>query len=131
MPLSIPSKNLKNQIVFRIIKSLDIGLITVIYFSIGFILSHQINKIYTLFDNTKTYNKQLLLLEVCTQLFIIGILVYIIRNFVQLIPSPLNGIYGFQHIRVKELNSGGIALAFGIFFAQYDIKDKLKYILDK
>ena len=63
--------------------------------------------------NTRT-NKFLVFLEICCQLFIIGILVYLLRNLVELIPFPLEGIYGYQHFRVRELYSGGIAIAFGI-----------------
>ena len=55
-------------------------------------------------------------------------LIYIIRNIVHLIPFPLEGFYGYQHFRVKELHSGGVALAFGVFYAQENIKDKMNYI---
>jgi hypothetical protein len=74
--------------------------------------------------------KFLLFLEICGQLFIIGILVYILRNLIELIPFPLEGIYGYQHTKVRELYSGGIALTFGIFYAQENIKQKLNYIFN-
>jgi hypothetical protein len=45
-----------------------------------------------------------------------------------LIPWPLDGVFGYDHKRVKELNSGGAALVFGIFYAQDNIKDKMTYI---
>ena len=72
--------------------------------------------------------KFLVFLQICGQLFIIGILVYIIRNILELIPFPLDGIYGYKHYKVYELYSGGIALSFGIFYAQDNIKAKLNYI---
>lgn len=38
----------------------------------------------------------------------LGISTYIIRNIVELIPSPFNNIYDFHHKRVKELSSAGV-----------------------
>jgi len=108
----------------------DIGLLTILYFICGYILSWLINKIYINFDPNNARMKLVLLLEVCGQLFIIGILVYILRNIIELIPFPLEGIYGYQHTRVRELYSGGIAIAFGVFYAQENIKEKLNYILN-
>jgi hypothetical protein len=122
--------NLQKEAVIRSIKMLDIGLLNVIYFTIGYFLSWVVNKIYYNFDHNNKPNKVLVFLEVCTQIFIIGLLIYIIRNIIQLIPFPLEGIYGFQHTRVKELHSGGIALAFGVFYAQENIKEKLNYIFN-
>lgn len=103
---------------------------TILYFTFGYFSSWLINKIYFSFDIEKPHNKFLLFLEVCGQLFVIGALVYIIRNIVTEIPFPLEGISGYQHIRVRELYSGGIAMAFGIFYAQENIKEKLSYILN-
>ena len=119
----------KKEAIIRSIKMIDIGLITVIYFILGYIISWAINKIYYDFDPTTKPNKFLVFLEVCAQIFVLGILIYIIRNFIQILPFPLEGIYGYKHSRVKELNSGGIALTFGVFYAQENIKDKMKYVL--
>lgn len=130
MKFEINYKKLKKEAVIRSIKMLDIGMITVLYFSLGYIFSWLINKIYSNFDQNDAPMKFLLFLEVCGQLFVIGVLVYILRNFIELIPFPLEGIYGYQHSKVRELASGGVALTFGVFFAQENIKEKLKYIFD-
>lgn len=128
MVFEIDYNKLQKEVVIRSIKMLDIGLITILYFSLGYIISWLINKIYYKFDPKDNYNKGILFLEVCGQIFVIGIIIYIIRNLVQLIPFPLEGIYGYKHSLVKELNSGGIALAFGVFYAQENIKEKMAYI---
>lgn len=130
MKLEIDYKILKQEAVIRSIKMIDIGILTVLYFILGYMFSWLINKIYNNFDPNTAPLKVLLFLEICGQLFIIGILVYILRNLIELIPFPLEGIYGYQHTKVRELYSGGIALTFGIFYAQENIKDKLNYIFN-
>lgn len=121
--------NLKSEVIIRSLKIIDISLITIIYFVIGFVSSYYINKIYTSIKfNYRLLPKWVIFIEVCGQLVVIAILVYIIRNLVTLIPLPFDGFFGFQHSRVKELNSGGIALGFGLFYGQTDLKEKMVYI---
>lgn len=129
MLITIDYKKLKREAVVRSIKIFDIGILTIVYFTIGYFSSWLVNKIYFSFDPNEPHSKILLFLEICGQLFVIGTLVYIIRNIVSAIPFPLEGIFGYQHTRVRELYSGGAALAFGIFYAQENIKDKLNYVL--
>ena len=128
--MHIDYKKLHREAVIRSIKMLDIGLLNVIYFTVGYFVSWAINKIYYNFNPNTNPNKVLVFLEVCTQIFIIGILIYIIRNIIGMIPFPLEGIYGFQHSKVSELTSGGISLGFGVFFAQSNITKKLDYVFD-
>ena len=130
MKLEIDYKKAKKEVIIRSIKMLDIGLLTVLYFSLGYIFSWLIDKIYHHFEPNDAPIKFLVFLEVCGQLFVIGILVYILRNLIGLIPFPLDGVYGYQHTRVRELTSGGVALAFGVFYAQENIKAKLNYIFN-
>ena len=120
----------KKELIIRSIKIYDVATITILYFTLGYTLSWLINKIYYDFDSSKKHNKGVLFLEVCGQVAILGILIYIIRNIVNLIPFPFEGIYGYQHSRVKELQSGGVAVAFGVFYAQENIKEKLNYIFN-
>jgi len=130
MKFEIDYKKLKKEAIIRSIKMLDIGILTILYFTLGYIFSWLINKIYYNFDPNAKPMKFLVFLEVCCQIFVIGISVYIIRNVIELIPFPLEGIYGYQHFRVRELYSGGVALTFGVFYAQDNIKDKLNYIFN-
>jgi hypothetical protein len=46
------------------------------------------------------------------------------RNLVGLVPSPLDGLAGFQHARLKELQ-GGFILAVLIFMFQQSLRDKI------
>ncbi len=122
--------NYKKEVVIRSIKMLDIGCLTILYFTIGYFVSYAINLMYNDFYPNDTHNKTILFLEVCSQVFILGIIIYIIRNIIQLIPFPLNGIYGYKHNKVPEFHEGGISLGFGVFFAQENIKLKMAYILN-
>jgi len=130
MKLQIDYQKLKKEVIIRSIKMLDIGIITTIYFIIGYIISWGVNKLYYDFNEDKIHNSILVFLEICTQIFVIGILIYIIRNIIQFIPFPFEGFYGYQHFRVKELSNGGVALGFGVFYAQENIKKKLSYLID-
>lgn len=130
MKLQINYEKLKKEAIIRSIKMLDIGILTTIYFILGYFISWGVNKIYYDFNPNEHRNKIVIFLEICMQIFVIGVLIYIIRNIVQFIPFPLEGFYGYQHSRVKELSSGGIAISFGVFYAQENIKQKLNYVLD-
>ena len=124
--------NYKKEIIIRSIKMLDIGCLTIIYFIIGYFTSFYIHKMYNDFYSNAHNNKIIIFLELCSQLFIFGILAYIIRNLVQLIPFPLNGIYGYEHNKLREFTSGGIGLGFGIFYAQQkNMQLKLSYLIDE
>ena len=126
--LSINQK-LKKEVIIRSLKIVDISIITILYFTIGFVSSFYINKLYyTIRDDYHQYPKWFFFIEICCQLSLISILVYIIRNMVNAIPIPFEGYYGYQHSRVKELQSGGVALGFGLFYGQSDLKEKMEYI---
>ena len=127
---SITTENVKQFLVLQTIKMVDIGILTAIYFILGYTLSWIINKIYYNFDKNTEHNKVLLFFEIFAQVFVLGILFHLIRNFINIIPFPLEGIMGYEHKRVRELKSGGIAVGFGIFYAQDNIKDKLNYLFN-
>ena len=55
----------------------------------------------------------------------LGIIIYV-RNIVHLIPFPMNGLYGFQHKKVKEL-SGDTTFAVAFVYFQ----KKLQNILER
>ena len=57
--------------------------------------------------------------EVILYFWFIGIVFYVVRNIVPLIPFPLDGVYGFKHERVKELIN---ATMFVITFLYYHKK---------
>jgi hypothetical protein len=120
---------LKKEITIRSIKMVDIGFITVLYFILGYSVSLLLNKLYEKFvdlnENEKPTYK--LVYELLIHVWIIGIFVYIARNIVEEIPSPLHGIKGFDHYRVKELHSA-TTFTLIIFYSQPYIHKKINIL---
>lgn len=124
--------NYLKEIIIRMIKLLDIGYITTIYVILAIILAKLCDKYFGKFDEVSEEKKPLIqsIIELILHLWLIGITIYIVRNFVPLIPFPLNGIYGFNHLKVKELSTATIFSIVFIYFYQY-YQNKIKYILSK
>lgn len=105
-----------NDKVFFVIKSLDIGYITILYMLGAYMFAlfneYIFTSIYGKNHSKKTKNE--LLVEIMLQVAFSGICAYIGRNIMMKLPSPLHGINGFDHYRLKELNSG--AILFTIMF---------------
>jgi len=112
----------------RLIKFLDIGYLTVIYFAIGITIAKTIDKFVGPFNKENEDKKSLFRLSIEIIIFtsFLGILIYLIRNLVEFIPFPLEGYYGFQHLKVKEV-SGGIVIGLSLLFFQKTLKDKINY----
>ena len=77
---------------FRLIKIMDIGYITVIYFLIGLICAFTLTNILHIndIDEHKIKTVPMQLLEIIGILWLNGIIIYIVRNLVELIPYNLN-----------------------------------------
>lgn len=92
---------------FLTVKLLDIGLVSTYYFVIGIIFAKLFDAIYEKFapEDYDKINIGLLFGDIILHLFILGVVIYVLRNIIERIPSPLDGIGGFQHSRLKELDS--------------------------
>jgi len=110
----------------------DIGYITVLYFLSGFtvarLLDTYINK-YNKADEDKKTTLQLIM-EIVFFLWINGMLIYLIRNIIELIPSPFENIYGLKHDLLNELKYAPI-LEFTLLYYQVHLTDKLKNLYDR
>mgnify|MGYP006098052053 FL=1 len=119
------------EIKFIIVKLLDLAYIAVIYCFLAVILSIITQKIAGYFPEQYNYEKSLLklVIEIIAYVWYIAVIVYIVRNIVERIPSPFNNMFGFSHIKIKELHSAGM---FSIIFVhlQEDFIEKLKYLRD-
>ena len=124
--------NYKKELIVRSIKILDIGYITAIYFILGIILAKLCDKHFGKFEEKKADKKSIFqhVIELILYLWFIGVVIYIVRNLVPLIPFPLEGVYGFKHLKVKELTTATI---FSISFMYFQVyyQNKIKYIFSK
>jgi hypothetical protein len=122
-------KSLKSELQLRGIKLLDIAYIASIYLTLGAVLSITIDRKLGEFDSEEADKKSIAQLygEILLHFSLIGILIYIIRNIVEWIPFPLNGMYGYDHLKLNELRNAGV---FGIIFFlfQNNLKNKLIYL---
>jgi hypothetical protein len=122
-------KTLTGELQTRGIKMIDIAYVAAIYLTLGAVLSISIDRELGKFDPNDADDKSTIQLygEVLLHFACIGILMYIVRNTVEWIPFPLNGVYGYDHMRLNELRNAGL---FGVIFFlfQNNLKDKLIYI---
>ena len=115
---------------FVTVKLIDIGITYTYFFVIGLIVAKMFDYLYidVLREdkiNWKTYPITLFTANLILHFFLIGITVYFIRNIVQMIPYPLEGVAGYQHQRLKELGGGAI-LTFMVFMFQHELTNKIK-----
>ena len=117
---------------FLAVKLLDIGLVTTYYFVIGVLFAKLFDKFYGTFDSEdyKHVGNARLLGEILLHLFILGIVAYALRNIVELIPFPLEGVAGFRHERLKELEGGHI-LAIVLILFQKNLMSKVKFFVER
>jgi len=124
------------MIPFRLVKSLDIMYVVAIQFIVAILLNVIIDGVLERIghleeDNTKivyTYSnfvKHLLIAILIISIF--AIVSYFARLTIKHIPSPFNGISGFQHIRLKELQEVGSLTAF-LFLTSNYLDSKIKTI---
>ena len=117
---------------FLAVKLFDIGLTTMYFFVFGLMAAKLMDKILGVF-NGEDYEKiplWRLFFEIVFQLIFLGVVAYGMRNLVGLIPFPLNGVAGFEHSRLKELE-GGEVLAVVLILFQRNLYDKVTYFVNK
>lgn len=111
---------------FLAVKLADIGFITVLYFIAALLFAWVFNSVYPSKSEKEYQETSLWLLtgDVVFHIFLIGVVAYILRNLIALVPFPLEGVAGFQHGRLKELQ-GGVILAVLIFMFQESLRTKI------
>jgi len=114
---------------FASVKMLDIGLTTTYFFIAGLFAAKISDYIFSFIETDdmtqwQTCSLTYFTLNIVFHLFYIGILAYILRNIVGLIPYPLDGIGGYQHARLKELG-GGVILVIALYLFQTHLEQKM------
>lgn len=123
--------DLQTEIIVRSIKIFAIAYFFVLAFIFSFFIARYIDAFFDHIygDNYKSKNINILYLEALSQIIVLGITSYIIRNIIQLIPFPFEGIHRFEYLRVKEVTSPP-TVTFFLFIFQYKYQAKLSYIKD-
>jgi hypothetical protein len=116
----------------RSVKILDMGYVAIIYFVIGLLLSKASDAVFGKYDAIREKSKSTIRLglEVLLMLWVICIVMYVARNVVELVPSPFDGVFGFQHARLKELNGVAI-LIFTYLFFQDTLRAKMTELYNR
>ena len=122
-------KTFKKEVIIRSIKILDIAYITFIYGFFSLIIITFLDKYIfprISLENVKDEekNKYTIFIELLLSLTLYGIVAYILKNILQLIPFPLEGVYGFQHLKVMEVKSGAMISMFLLWFSKV-IRNKI------
>jgi len=126
------SKEVPFTLSFLGVKILDIGLTTVYFFAFGIFAAKCFDLIYTKTDEKsyEQYSLPFLFMDIILHLFLLGITAYGLRNLIELIPYPLNGVAGYDHFRLKELE-GGEVLALILILFQKDLQKKVHVFVQR
>ena len=125
-------QTLAQDLTIRSIKILDIGYIGIIYFILGISAARLMQSYFKKFDKEKEEKKGFFrhVIEVLLIIWLFSVTTYVVRNLAELIPSPFDGLYGFQHRLVKEL-SGASTFVFVFLYFQDYYKDKFTFLYKK
>jgi hypothetical protein len=117
---------------FRAVKALDISYLTVLSFVFGVTISLSLDKAFGTFDPEKADKKNiaLLMLEIVGHVCLLGVIIYIMRNVLEKIPSPLEGVQGLQHKKLKELGTASVFIFFLMFYQKHLIA-KMDYVYNR
>ena len=124
------------MIPFRLVKSLDIMYIVAIQFLLAVGLNIVLDSIVKRFDSVDDEHKQVeytypdfikQILIVIIIVCIFAVVSYFARATIKHIPSPFDGISGFKHIRLKEMQEVGSLTAFLFLTSDY-LDSKIKTV---
>jgi hypothetical protein len=122
----------KHDALMRSIKILDIGYIAAIYFVFAMVCCILIDKFMGKYNEEVEKKKSVWRIwgDTILHMWFIGVLIYIVRNIVELIPFPLDGYQGFQHKKVKELGNAAV-FTFILMSYQFYLKGRLNVLYVK
>ena len=121
-----------NKLLYRIAKIIDIGYVSMMYIILAIFLSYEYDRFLGTFNKEEEDKKSTvrIVAELLGIFWVYGIIIYIIRNIVKIIPFPLDGIGGYSHHSLKDLRSAGIFTAV-FFYFQTNMKARLQHMYNK
>lgn len=138
--------NLQKEMVIRSIKILDIAYVYIIYFILGLVGAKLFDKLNTVLfgqveEDEKTKKEELakvsteeklkLFGKICLNFAMVGIYIYVCRNLIELVPFPFQGVYGYDHMRLKEMTGvNNFVLGFTVLYFQDSLKKNVTRLRD-
>ncbi len=121
--------DLKTELIVRSIKIFAISYFFVFAFIFSYFVARYIDRMFNYLygNNYESKNINILYMEALSQIIVLAITSYILRNIIQLIPFPFEGVYKFKYLKVKEVSAPGTVILF-LFIFQYNYQNKLIYI---
>ena len=121
-----------NKLLYRIAKIIDIGYVSMIYIMLAILISYEYDKFLGTFNKEEEDKKSTvrIVVELLGIFWVYGIIIYIIRNIVKIIPYPLDGMGGYSHHLLKDLRSAGMFTVV-FFYFQKNLKDRLQHMYNK
>ena len=131
---AVPKKKmpLKQDILIRANKIIDIGYITSIYFIVGAIIANTLTNLQTTFNSEEEDKKMLIScsLSLIFMVWVNGVLIYVARNLIEMIPYPFNNLFGFKHERLKEIGKA-TAFTFVLLYYHHNLIHNMRYLVTK
>jgi hypothetical protein len=99
---------------------------------LAFFLSIGIDRSLGPFNTKAAESKStaVLLLEATVHIWLLGVLGYAVRNIVELIPFPLDGVAGYDHSRLGELKNAALFSVTVLVF-QKNLAARLQYLYSR
>lgn len=109
------------EIAIRSIKVFDMGYATGMYFLFAIVSVLTLNKVYGDFELEREKKKLTIRIffDLLLHIWAIAVLAYIFRNLLHLIPWPFEGVYGYKHLKVKEIATSALFMTITIIFDSY------------
>lgn len=116
-------------------KVLDLGLISFYYIVFALIFSVILNYLTRIYDKTmgvppEQKSTGRLVFEVTANIFFVAVAFWVIRNIVERIPFPFDGLGGFQHSRLNRSSTDVIATLTLILF-QTELRQKINMLNER
>lgn len=109
-------------------KITDLALVTFYYFSLAIVFSVALNFLTQLYEShlpSKEKTTRRLTFEIIANIFFVAVAFWVIRNVVERIPFPLEGMGGYRHARLSQATTAAIATLTLVLF-QTSLTDKIR-----
>lgn len=125
----------RSEALIRAIKCVDVAMLGCYYLALGLVAAVVIRRVFdergSEVDEGALAAMPLpkLVSRIVGRTCLIMVATYLIRVTVKRIPFPLDGVGGFRHARVKEIN-GGVIIAFSVIALQTHFTAEIKHLIN-